>query len=155
MTKVLLTTKVGGLPPQKVLERLNANGMRVAQGAVEVVRTTPWQPKQTLTFTKATVRDLGFEERPTLEQINSRIKEMGHQPCQDVDGPAIRLALSDRNELHMFSLAMEPVKFQHDRLGVFTVNVTGDDCKLTLGLDYFHKTYIWKLTQSVVFRLNS
>ena len=108
---VYLECEVGGKSAVELLQELDAAGMYVDFIAREILESCDLlsEERKIVKFGKATLRELGFTQLPSTEQIIGRILEIGYSLCLPGDAPALRLTLRG-NEEFRFSIAMETIR---------------------------------------------
>ncbi|TSC70141.1 MAG: hypothetical protein CEO12_537 [Parcubacteria group bacterium Gr01-1014_46] len=168
---VYLECEVGGKSAAELLQELGAADMYITSVARTILESCNLQSEErkVVKFGKATLRELGFTQLPSTEQIIGRILEIGYALCLPGDAPALRLALQG-NEDFRFSLVMETIRYQRVgdplRLSIKThtegrykwLNTAGegDDIRTERsgnGIRYLD-TYAAGLDHEVVFRLH-
>ena len=156
---VYLEIETGGREKIELLAELQRVGFTVANQTVDVILGSEWTlgEKKIIKFARTKVSDLGFTQRPTIEQILARVIELGHNLCEPCDGPAIRLAIKDQPRDDYIWLAMEPIQVANLGFGVFCVDRhirARGVALMSLGLNLTSLRKTWRLDRDIIFRLD-
>lgn len=90
-------------------EALKKAGINVSSYAQELLDKMPSNKKESIDLVKMSVKELGFDERATIEEIFNRIKELGGELCSAEVGVALRLDYLDQPLGEWLLIAMQPI----------------------------------------------
>lgn len=154
---VWMSIEIGGVPKADVVGLLEAEGFFVGDWAKDMVKQdafTVLPSKQTLKLARCTVRDLGFTEEPTTEQLKERIKVFGGALCPAEVGPHLRRQLKDQKKGDIFWLVMEQIADSSGHPFVFALDRYDDGRRWLRGRSA-RPGRRWSLDDEVVFVLAS
>ena len=105
------TLKVGNDQSMKDLSKaLMNNGFRITGWAVEILKKITAAPAEAeIELVNVSVRELGFEEGATREQIYARARECGLGLIPAEAGPHLRLLYTDQPLGEWLLIGMEPI----------------------------------------------
>lgn len=146
---------IGGVSANGLADQLGAGGNEVSARARDIMPqpafTTLPKPTTTLDLVWITVRDLGFDEEPTTEELFHRIKEVGDL-CPAEVGPHLRLADKDQQCGSWYWVAMDPITDSDGNSNVWRVGRNVDGARW-LDASYAHPRGRWGLDFVIVFVL--
>lgn len=103
---------------------LKDSGMKIGGWANDILGKSEFvvaAEKKEVDLVKVTVRELGFKEGATREQIYTRAKELGLELCPSEVGPQLRLQYMDQPNGEWILIGMDPIRASDGFLGVFRV----------------------------------
>jgi len=111
---------------------------------------------ETIDLVRLKVRDLGFTENPTTDELYKRAEELGLELCPPETGPHLRLKYEEvfQREQPMYEyllIAMKQITDSDGDLSVFSVNRNGGG--FWLDISWTNPSDRWYLDDEFVFRL--
>ena len=149
-----MTLTIGGVPAPELLKRLEDGDFYVSDWARDVMSKPAFTTLPEITEIELgwiTVRDLGFTEEPTTEELFARIRELDAL-CPAEVGPHLRLADANQPKGTGFWVAMEQITGSAGDPGVFDLERSADGKRLLLAR-YACAGRRWDLEDVVVLRL--
>ena len=118
-----LTLKVGEYKTVGDLEQaIVGAGCRISDWAADILKKIALVPAgMELELVNVSVRELGFKDGATREQIYSRAKELGFDLVPAIVGPLLRMLYKNQPMGEWLLMGMEPIVGSDGYLGVFSV----------------------------------
>ncbi|MDH5442142.1 MAG: hypothetical protein OEX08_00860 [Candidatus Nomurabacteria bacterium] len=154
--KVWKTIKIGtGLSTAEgFTDAIHKLGAKVSDWANDIMKQkafTVAKEETEINLVKVTVKELGFKEGATYEDICNRAKELGLELCPAEVAPQLRLQYTDQPKGEWLRIAMEPIVGSGGYSNVF--EVAHDDDDLWLNWNVGTSDYFWHSDNCFVFCL--
>jgi hypothetical protein len=147
---------IGGKTAQELEQELETKGMEIYDHAREMLHSsdfTTLSDPESIQTVLLKVRDLGFIEPPTTDELYARAERLGLDLCPAEAGPHQRLQDTKQRSGEYYWIAMKAIS---DRSGYPLVfNVEHDDDGLWLNNYWAIPTYKWSLGRQLMFRLRN
>lgn len=137
-----------------VMQELKRRGVNISSGAQSMEQSaefTVQENREIITTIRLKVRDLGFTNSATTEQIYARAEEFGLELCPAEVGPRQRLADMEQPRGQWYSIAMKPIAYQNGNPCVFYLDHNDDG--LWLRSNWTPPTDKWYPDCELMFRL--
>lgn len=152
MTKTFTTWKtitICGKTKEQLLEDLGEN---VSMYAKFMIANMPLEvEKQEIQLVKLQVKDLGFKEHPTTDEIYAKADELGLELCPAEVGPHLRLQYTDQPLNEYLAIAMKQITGPGGDPVVFRVYRGGGGS--WLNGRFAESADQWRLDNALVFAL--
>jgi len=114
-----LTTKT----PEEYTRELLSQGHKTYEYAQDMLnKIEPLKQKEKIGLVSFSVKQLGFSNGATLQEIYNKAKEFGLELCPPQVGPELRLNYKDQPNGEWLRIAMEPISDRGGFLGLFGVD---------------------------------
>src|SRR3989344_6437995 len=151
--EVWKTLTIGGISKDELLKRLE-DGFFVSDWAKDIMSmsgfTTLPEPTN-IQLARAKVKDLGFTEMPTTDELFARIEKVGDL-CPAEVGPHLRLADKDQPVSTWYLVVMKLITDSDGDPDIFLLD-RGDGGERWLRADFIDPAYHWDLEGEIVFCL--
>ena len=131
---------------------LKAGGFRIGDWANDILGKPAFSAatkEVEVELVKVLVRELGFKNGATRQEIYQRAQELGLKICPNEVGPQLRLQYKDQPNGEWIVVAMEPMTDALGNLGLFFVRHDGDG--RWLGGFYGNSDCVWRAGLEFVF----
>ncbi len=147
---------VGGKDVGQLMREIEQAGCKISSWAQDMMRQKKSfktsSESQQVNFVKLKVCNLGFEERPTTDELYAKALSQGLELCLLEDGPMLRANYLDQPNREVLWIAMEQIADSVDGLIVFELSHGSD--VLWLDGSVAHPGIHWNLGLEIVFRLS-
>lgn len=121
------TIEIGGKTKKQLEKELDKfNVSEYAKAIMNHKDFTVQKKVESINLVRLTVRELGFMNFATTDQIFQKASELGLELCPAEVGPHLRFIYTDQPIGEWFSIAMEPISDPDGRPGVFDLKRRGD-----------------------------
>jgi hypothetical protein len=120
---------IGGKTKEKLRQELEEQKINVSGYAQEMIQSkyfTTQNNKEQITLVRLKVRDLGFTNGATTQEIYDKAKQLGLDLCPAEIGPNLRLQYIDQPLGEWFFVAMEQIRDRGGFPNVFNLERDGD-----------------------------
>ncbi len=141
---------IGGKTEEQLEKEMEQQGMRMYDSTRDIMRKMEIQINpESLSLIRLSVRDLGFTQNPTTDQLYQRATELGLDLCPAEVGPHYRLSHKDQPMGDWVHIAMQPIASRDGSLSVF--DVESSDSGLWLRSGWASPGSRWRLVRGFVF----
>jgi hypothetical protein len=145
---------IGGKNSQELQKTLEQSGYRISDYARDMLNSKDFETLKTpeaIDLVRLTVKDLGFDQGATTDQIYARADELGLDLCPAEVGPQYRLSYKDQPMNEWFYVAMKQIADRYGNPLVFYVVL--NDVGLWLHNVWASPTDKWYPGLTFMFRL--
>lgn len=145
---------IGGRSARQLEESLRGANYKISDYAMDMLKSKDFETlknPEAVDLVRLTVKDLGFEQGATTDQIYARADELGLELCPAEVGPQYRLAYSDQPLGELTYIAMKQITDRDGDPNVF--DVVHDAGGLWLRSGWARPGRAWDPGDSFVFRL--
>lgn len=156
-----LETAIGG-PESKEeliskLEKLEVNNLKIyfSDYAKDMIRSEDFaigEQEEAVSLVRLKVKDFGFGNNPTTDELYAKAQEFGLEPCPAETGPRLRLSNTDQPNGDYFRVAMKQISGRGGSPRVFGLGRYGGG-QLVLNYDDARPGRQWDGDDEFVFRL--
>lgn len=146
--------EIGGKTAQELERELEQKGFKIYDYARDMLRSkdfTTQKNPETIDLVRLKVRDLGFTDYVTTDQLYARAQELGLELCPAEVGPHQRLEDVDQPMEDHYRIAMKQIADRNGDPSVFYLERRLDG--LWLYYDIAYPTHMWNPNDEFVFRL--
>ncbi len=152
--------EIGGTTKEKLQQELNALDeqgnprFQVSSNAESMIKNrdfTTLENSESVELVRLQVRDLGFTNSPTTDQLYERAEKLGLELCPAEVGPQLRLQYTNQSGGEYLYIAMKQITGSDDSPDVFKLRRSDDG--LWLDSDWARPSSRWGLSYRLVFRL--
>src|SRR3989339_501234 len=144
------TIETGGKSKDELKTELEEKGRKIGVLANQLLDGEDFktsESKERVDFVRPSVKDLGFEDTATLEEVCERAEGFGLELCHAEDAPHLR---SQYDGDESMVVAMKKLAGPDDSLNVFSLFGSGGE--LWLGTNSAHPGIRWNADDRFVFR---
>ena len=149
-----METTIGGKTKQELIKELKEKKINISDYVKQMMDSKDFitsKKQEQINLIRLTVRDLGFPNSATTQEIYNKAEELGLELCPAETGPNLRLNYLDQPLGDWFWIAMKQIA---DAVGdpyVFYLNRDGDG--LWLDDNWNSPEHRWNSDDEIVFRL--
>lgn len=146
---------IGGSSKDALLEEMEKKDVYVSDWAKELLDNgefTIGEKKEEINLVRLSVKDLGFDNGATTDQIYQAAEKFGLELCPAETGPQLRLQLTDQATSDYFWVGMKQITDRDGNPHVFRLDRDGDG-RLRLDASYAGPAWRWDAGVRFVFRL--
>lgn len=142
---------IGGKTTTELQEELKKSNIPYPKAMMESSDFTTQEEPEDIELVRIRIKDLGFEDDATLNQVYSKARAIGLDLCPAEVGPQMRLAYSDQPKLEQLHIAMNDVRVLQNYPNFFRLYRTNSG--LVLGGRGGGNDNEWNSNCEFVFRL--
>lgn len=149
-----LSLEIGGKSSKQLETELKAKSINISEYSRDMMRSKDFSTEKSseqIELVRLKVRDLGFKNGATTEEIYRKAEELGLELCPAEVGPQLRLKYIDQPEGEWLYVAMKQISDRDGSPHVFELERFGGD--LWLGGDWAEPRSGWGPDDEFVFRL--
>jgi len=144
------TIESGGKSKDELIKELKGKGIKIGDYAASLLESKDFKTagsRESIDLVRPTVKDLGFENSATTEEIYARADELGLDLCEAEDAPNLRVQYDGTEGM---AIAMKQITDSGGNPFVFNLNSHDDD--LWLFTSIARPDYRWIAVNRFVFR---
>lgn len=145
---------IGGKTSQELEDDLLKSNFKIGEYARDIMRNKDFHTlsnPEDISTVRLKVRDLGFTDRPTTDQLYARAQELGLELCPAETGPHMRLAYKDQPMNEWLNVGMKQIANSNGNPHVFLLG--RDDDGLWLHNNWALPGYDWNPSYEFVFSI--
>ncbi len=120
---IKMEVTIGGKTKDELIKEMKKTKIKISDHAIQMMNDpnfTISKKKEHLNLVKISVKDLGFADHISTDEIYEKAQKLGLELCPAEVGPQLRLKYKDQSDGNFYKIGMKPI-FNSDskRFGVF------------------------------------